>query len=260
MKNIGLNDFDAVLFDLDGTIYYGNDIIDGAKETIEFLKNNGKKVFFITNNSSATRTDILCKLKGMGIECSINDIFNSGYLAVIVAKKMQLNNFFILGSEGLKNEFISNGITVSDSNSCDNLLIGFSKNYTYKDLTNGLEAALRAKYIISCNKERSFSGESKKTMPGGGAMVAAIEWCSNRECDFIVGKPNPLMINEIVHLSGLSRRRILVVGDVYESDIALANNSKTKSILITSDIKTKWNVQTIKSIKELPYYLRESRL
>ena len=45
-----LNDIDVVLFDLDGTIYYGSKIIDGANETIDYFRKNGKKIYFTTNN------------------------------------------------------------------------------------------------------------------------------------------------------------------------------------------------------------------
>ena len=44
--NIKLSDFDAILFDLDGTIYWGTELIPGANDTIAFFRNNGKKVFF----------------------------------------------------------------------------------------------------------------------------------------------------------------------------------------------------------------------
>ena len=50
--NIKLSDFDAILFDLDGTIYWGTELIPGANDTIAFFRNNGKKVFFTTNNST----------------------------------------------------------------------------------------------------------------------------------------------------------------------------------------------------------------
>lgn len=58
-KAFELSDIDAVLFDLDGTIYEGSRIIDGANEAIVYFRDNGKKVFFTTNNSTKTRQQIL---------------------------------------------------------------------------------------------------------------------------------------------------------------------------------------------------------
>ena len=47
-----LKAINAVVFDLDGTIYYGNDIIKGAKETINKMKALNKKVFYLTNRGN----------------------------------------------------------------------------------------------------------------------------------------------------------------------------------------------------------------
>lgn len=66
-----LNDFDVVLFDLDGTIYYGSKIIPGANETIDFFRESGKKIFFTTNNSTKTRAQIYEKLFDMSVNCKL---------------------------------------------------------------------------------------------------------------------------------------------------------------------------------------------
>ena len=45
-------DADLFLFDLDGTVYLGDTPIEGAMETLGKLSAMGKKVCFLTNNSS----------------------------------------------------------------------------------------------------------------------------------------------------------------------------------------------------------------
>ena len=47
----GLHDAEAFLFDLDGTLYLGDRLIDGAVETLGFLRQQGKRIVFLTNNS-----------------------------------------------------------------------------------------------------------------------------------------------------------------------------------------------------------------
>ena len=44
MKKIELSDFDIVLMDLDGTVYFGSKLIPGANEAIDYFRNNGKKI------------------------------------------------------------------------------------------------------------------------------------------------------------------------------------------------------------------------
>ena len=67
MKYIEDKNIRAVLFDLDGTIYYGSKLIPGADEVVRRCRELGKQVYFMTNNSTKTRKQIWEKLTGMGL-------------------------------------------------------------------------------------------------------------------------------------------------------------------------------------------------
>ncbi|MGP1586931.1 MAG: HAD-IIA family hydrolase [Treponemataceae bacterium] len=230
-----LDEFDVVLFDLDGTVYYGSKIIPGANESIKYFRNAGKKIYFATNNSTKTRTQIFEKLSCMGVDCSLEEIFTSGYIAALYAKKNNLKDFYIFGSKNLVLEFNEQGISISKSENAENLLIGYDPAVTYDDLCSALQVALRAKRIIACNKDRTFPGENSKLMPGCGAMAASIEWCANRKCDVIIGKPETFMVETLCRMINKNPDRLLVVGDSYETDIAMAKKAGCKSILISKN-------------------------
>lgn len=239
----------AIAFDLDGTIYYGSKIIDGANEAISYAKSIGLKVFFLTNNSTKTRRQIYEKLTNMGVLCDYEEVYTSGYVASLYAKKERLNNIYIFGSKNLINEFHDVGIDIVDESKAENLLIGYDPDFTYESLTRALHVALKAKKIISCNKERYFPGENAICMPGCGAMVAPIEHCANRESDIIIGKPNPMMLEILCEIHSLENQEILMVGDTYESDIIMAQTKGCPSVLIGSE---KYDDTTcIETIKDL---------
>ncbi len=246
-----IKDIDAVLFDLDGTIYYGSKRIPGANETIAFFRNNGKKVFFTTNNSTKTRQQIYERLIGMGVDCRLEEVLTSGYLATLVAKQRKMKDIYIFGSKNLISEFENQGVVVNQEESAKNLLIGYDPEMTYEDLTKALQVALHAKLIVACNRERVYPGENARMMPGCGAMTAPIEWCANRECDLIVGKPNSLMIELLSKRENISSERLLVVGDTYESDIIMANAAGSLSILLSKERKYNDTV-TVDSIADVP--------
>ncbi len=246
-----LENIDAVLFDLDGTIYYGSKIIPGANETIAFFRNNGKKVFFTTNNSTKTKKQIYERLINMGVDCHLDEVLTSGYLATLVAKQRKMKDIYIFGSKNLIKEFEEQGIVVNQEENAKNLLIGYNPEMTYEDLTKALQVALHAKLIIACNRERVYPGENARMMPGCGAMTAPIEWCANRECDLIVGKPNSLMIEILSKRENIAPERLLVVGDTYESDIIMANAAGSLSILLSKDRKYNDTV-TVDSIADVP--------
>lgn len=245
-----LNGFDIVLFDLDGTIYYGSKIIPGANETIEYFRKAGKKIFFTTNNSTKTRTQIYEKLLDMGVNCKQEEILTSGYLAALYCKKNNLDNVYIFGSKNLINEFNACNIKINQNEDAENLLIGYNPLMTYNDLTSALQVALHAKQIIACNRERTFPGENSRLMPGCGAMTAPLEWCAQRECDIIIGKPNTLMVELLCDQERLSSDRFLIIGDTYESDILMADRIGARSILIDESFSHQ-NCLTAKNIYEV---------
>ena len=240
----------AVLFDLDGTVYYGNKIIPGANDTITFFRNQGIKVYFATNNSTKTRRQIFERLCGMGVDCRLEEVLTSGYLAALYALRRGLKDILIFGSHNLVEEFESLGVTVSHDGSAENLLIGYNPDMTYEDLTTAVRVAFSAKRVIACNRERTFPGEGAKIFPGCGAMTAPVEWCANRSCDVIIGKPSPFMIEMVIEEDGIDASQILIVGDSYESDIAMAMAAGCDAVLISdSDYD---DVQTVASIRDVP--------
>lgn len=218
------NSITTIIFDLDGTLYCGDKPVKNAAYTINQLRKIGIQVLFLTNNSVKTREEIKDKLQSMNIPCSVDEIFTSGYMAVLYAQNKKLTDIYICGSDGLKEEFKNAGFTNINSKDAKNLVIGYDPNFSYKELTTAFSIALHAKHIIACNKERFFPGENNKLFPGCAAMVAPIEFCSNRTADVVVGKPSPQMLKLVCHKFNLQPNQLLMVGDTYESDILMAQN------------------------------------
>lgn len=245
-----LSEKKAVLFDLDGTVYYGSKIIPGANDTITFFRDRGIRVYFATNNSTKTRKQIFERLCGMGVDCRLEEVLTSGYLAALYALRKGLKDIHIFGSPNLVEEFENLGVTVSHDGTAENLLIGYNPDMTYEDLTMAVRVALNAKRIIACNREKVFPGEGAKLFPGCGAMTAPVEWCANRSCDVVVGKPSTFMIETVMEEDGLGVDELLMVGDSYESDIAMARAAGCDAILISSDERD--GVLTAASIREIP--------
>lgn len=256
-EKYSLDEIDVVMFDLDGTVYYGSQIIPGANETIRFFRKAGKTVVFTTNNSTKTRKQIYERLKKMGVDCCLNEVVTAGFLAAEYVKNSELQNVYIFGSINLMDEFREMGLTTKQDETAENLLIGYNPDMNYSALTEALQVALHAKCIIACNKERTFPGEGAKIMPGCGAMTAPIEWCAKRPCDLVIGKPNTFMVKYVSERFNVSKKRILVIGDTYESDVQMANNAGSKAILI--DQFEKDDTIVVKTIASVPdVFIKES--
>ena len=256
---LDMKDIDVVLFDLDGTVYYGPNIIPGANETIAFFRDHGVRVFFATNNSTKTRAQIHQRLINMGVDCSVEEVLTSGYLAARYAKQHKLEKLYIFGSPNLIDEFESQGVHVEQSEDAENLLIGYDPEMTYAGLTEAVRVAMKAKCVMACNKERVYPGKDAKLMPGCGAMTAPVEWCARRECDVIIGKPNTLMADLIAAECDVNKARILMVGDTYDSDVRMALRAGCKAIHIAAKVLDDC-VPTVATIADIPAIVEPIKL
>lgn len=237
----------GVLFDLDGTVYYGDKLIDGADKVINRFKEQGKTVLFMTNNSAKSKERIYEKLIGMGIKCKTEDVYTSGYAAVYYSKLKGYDNVYVFGTDELREEFLKHGIRHSEQ--ADIIVVGFDTEFNYEKLTMALEAALNAKYIIACNLEKNYPGNNAKRMPGCGAMVGALEGALGRKADYIVGKPSPLLLDIICREQGFAKNELLVIGDTFSSDIEMADKYGCKSIYIGNEQHK--NTTTVSKIREI---------
>lgn len=251
MHGLIWDEIEIVMFDLDGTIYYGEKIIPGANDVVKRFRECGKKVYFTTNNSTKTRKQIFERLIKMGVDVSEDEVLSSGYLAAQYAKKHEFDNIYILGSDDLISEFHNLGVEVYQKEDAKNLLIGYYPNITYDDMTTAVRVAINADNIIACNKERVYPGKDAKLFPGCGAMTSIIEWCANRECDLVIGKPNTMMITYLCNINKINSSQVLVIGDTYESDIIMANEAGSQSILIGYKDKYVRSVDKISDILDM---------
>ena len=246
-----MNKPQAVLMDLDGTVYAGSSFIPGASEVIQLIRSNGVRLYFFTNNSEKTRKEIADKLVNMGVPCIEEDIVSSGYIAVDLVKERNLEGVFVSGSDSFRKEFIDAGINLSDEYNCKTLIIGMDSKYDFQKMTMAVNAAIHADRIIACNVERIFPVENGTVRPGCGAMVASVEYCSRKTTDMIVGKPERYMMDYVCKLENITPDMVLVIGDTFESDTMMAIKCGAHNILIGTNDKAEFCIAETKGITKI---------
>jgi HAD superfamily hydrolase (TIGR01450 family) len=225
----------AIAFDLDGTIYFGNRVADGAIDIVNYFKDKGIKIVYFTNNSVSTRQQVYLKLAEMGFDLKISDVYTSGYACALFVKELGLKYVYCLGSNGLKEELQNQMIyAVEDCNQVDGMVIGLDKQFNYQKLGRGLNMWRPGVRVIACNRDKNYPIENGQLMPGCGAIVAALECATGKTVDDIVGKPHVFMIKLVTRDLCLDHNSILVVGDTDESDIEMARRFGCPSVLVTN--------------------------
>jgi 4-nitrophenyl phosphatase len=234
-----LNNIKAIAFDLDGTIYYGDRLIEGVSDLFKFLKEENIKIFYFTNNSRKSRREIYEKLLHMGFELKLQDIYNSTSATALYLMEHNIKHVYCLGSEGLIEELTDKNINITDNpQEVKALIIGLHHDFDYARLAKAINIVIKSNCkIIACNRDRTYPVEDNKLMPGCGAIVAAVEEALCRKIDFLVGKPHTYMIELLAKDWNFQRNEIMIVGDSIETDIEMAKRYRCQSILISPEKK-----------------------
>lgn len=237
-----LEPFDLFVFDLDGVVYKGPEVIPGAVETIQALRDAGKRLTFNTNNSSRTRETYVEVLAGMGIPASQDDIFTSAYLVSLRLQELKSGaTVYLVGQKGFLEELRIGGFKVLNEgpeledliNSIDFVAVGWDNEFNYRKLTLAKWAIDGGARFIASNDDRTLPNPGRD-LPGAGTMVAAISTCTGKSPDEIVGKPNPRGLELVCRRFQTEPRRSVMVGDRLETDI-LAGNRAGFFTIFTSD-------------------------
>ena len=244
-------------FDLDGTLYLGENLVPGAVELIDYLR-KGYRIAFFTNNSSKTAGEVHEKLNRLGIKCEVNEVYASSSVSALYLKEAGLNDLYVIGSKSFRSELESKGLRIVESDLAKNLVVGLDFDFNYKKIADALSILLKGGKFIACNEDPYFPAGEGKYAPGCGAMVGAIAASANRGPDFIIGKPHTYILSIIAKAYKARQDEIVIVGDSYESDVMMALNYGSKAILVKpkSNLKNE-DVLEIGSLDKTLTYIKE---
>ena len=226
------------LFDMDGTLYLGDEIFDGAVELMEDLPALGKKYIYLTNNSSRAGTDYITRLKGFGFPCEAENVFTSG-----MATGMYLNQnypgakVYLVGTQAFRRELLSYGIHLVEEEA-EIVVVGFDTELVYEKLNKACHFLRRGATFIAANPDWVCPMPKGEVLPDCGSMCALLTHSSGKEPTYI-GKPNRNMVDIIAKQRGLTNDKICCVGDRLYTDIAVAQNAGSVSVCVLSGECTK---------------------
>lgn len=100
------------IFDLDGTLWRGWEAIPGAVETVNLLRAEGSQIRYLTNNSSTERKDYVHKLRGLGFEASVEEVYSSATGSASRLVELGMRTVHVLGEPGLVNTLREAGLVV----------------------------------------------------------------------------------------------------------------------------------------------------
>jgi 4-nitrophenyl phosphatase len=218
--------------DLDGTIFKGQTLIDGVKEGLLKIINEGIEIYYTTNNSSQTPSEIKDKLEYL---LQLNIDISKIITPLVIFQNLYSNNktnIFIYGSDNLKNYIKNLNINVTSLENSELVLIGRKEENNFSEINEIIKNVSLGKNILSLNKDLTFPTEFGEK-PGNGAVVKIIE----DELSINI----PTLGKSGDHYSSYFIQNKItvnyVIGDRVDTDIIFGKNLNAKTFLVSSGIK-----------------------
>lgn len=248
---------DAVIFDLDGTVYLGDAALPGAVEGIAALRQRGVRTMFVSNKPLEPRQAYAAKLTRLGIPTPADDVITSAFvLAHYLSEHGRDLRYYVLGEENLRQELRDAGLlivdelagqdpkNVLDPEGIDAVVVALDRTLDYRKLNTAYQALRRGARYFATNADDTCP------MPGGaipdaGATLAALHQLVKRSPELVAGKPSPLILRAALERTGVSAQRSIMVGDRLETDLRMGQEAGMLTAVPLTGVSTREDIERL---------------
>ncbi|MFC9768061.1 HAD-IIA family hydrolase [Rhodococcus jostii] len=227
--------YDALLLDLDGTLYQGPQEIPGAREA---LAAGEQSCYYVTNNASRSPGEVAEHLTELGFDADESTVVTSSQSAArLLAENVAPDSpVLIVGTEALADEVRNVGLRPvrSFEDAPAAVVQGHSPTTDWAILAEATLAIRAGAVWVAANLDSTLPTERGLVL-GNGSMVAALRTATSRE-PLVAGKPAAPLMEDAMRRCGCARP--LVVGDRLDTDIEGANNVGLDSLLVLTGVST----------------------
>ena len=224
----------AILFDLDGVFYQGNQPIAGTAEIIKWVKEKNIPHLFVTNTSSRPRSELVTKLAGFGLQTEINHIFTPAIATLSWLNKNHIQQDIALYiPQQTKMDFAEIKEWKSDYTKPSSIVIGdlgFAWNY---ELMNKIFRQLMTQPVpplIALGMTRYWQAEDGLRLDIA-PFIKALEHASGVKA-IVMGKPAQTFFDAAIDQLGINAKDVVMIGDDIVGDIKGAQDSGLKGWLV----------------------------
>nr|PNR59316.1 hypothetical protein PHYPA_002107 [Physcomitrium patens] len=272
-----IDSVETFIFDCDGVIWKGDSLIDGVPETLDMLRSMGKRLVFVTNNSTKSRKQYGKKFESLGLSVSAEEIFASSFAAAAYLKSMKFptdKKVYIIGEAGIQLELKQAGINyiggpedgdkridltpgqlMEHDHDVGAVVVGFDRYLNYYKLQYAT-LCIRENpgcMFIATNCDAVIHLTDAQEWAGGGSMVGAIKGSTKKE-PLVVGKPSTFMMDCLASEFNIKTSQICMVGDRLDTDILFGQNGGCATLLVLSGVTTLETLQSSENKIQPDFY------
>ena len=229
--------FEGYVFDLDGTLYLGDQLLPGAAQTVASIRESGSRVAFLTNKPLESPADYAAKLTELGIPAAAHEVVSStDALLRYLDRHAKGTRILPIAEPLLVGLLRDQGFAIvdpatDDPTTADLVVVSWDRTFDYPRLLAAFRAVRAGARIVATNPD-PFCPTPDGDLPDCAAMLAAIEASTGARAEAIVGKPSPHMAETLLDRLALSPNDTLLVGDRLMTDVLMAREAGMVSALV----------------------------
>lgn len=252
-----------LLVDLDGVVYRGTVPVPGVAALLAERAASGDDIVYVTNNSMHYRADYVTRLAAMGAPVSADRVVSAPRATAlyIAEREPTVRRVLTVGASGLDRELRDVGLDVvaaahaaermaregldgwTASGNPEAVVVGLDPQLTYLRVAAAADCIRAGARFIATNRDPVYPTE-RGLRPGAGSVVAAIEVASGVS-PLVIGKPEPLLMEEAARAVGEDPGVAVVIGDGLLTDVAAARAVGARSVLMLTGVSTRTDVETL---------------
>ncbi len=212
----------AFIFDLDGCVYTGNTLVPGVQAFLQELREKGRRVLFLTNNSREAGGELQAKLVRLGVSADREEILSAvEIVGPVVRERFGPSRVLAIGAETLRQLLREAGHTLVSLEAYRDarvVVLGHDFAFDYRKLTAASRAVASGAAFLAVNLDPRLPVEDGGFLPGCGTIAEAVATAAGVRPE-VVGKPEPHIFRMALHRLGLPPEATAMIGDSLASDV-----------------------------------------
>jgi len=228
--------YQALFFDLSGVLFEGQQVISGASDIVQYARDTGLTLRFVTNTASKCQQQVIDQLAGFNIPIAPSELFSAPQAAKSYIQARNLRPYCII-NDALATDFSD---IAQDNPNC--VLIGESKDkLNFANLNKAFLLCRQGLPLIAIGKNKYYKSAEGLCLEAG-AFIHGLEWASGQPA-IIMGKPSTEFFKQVVASTPFKAEQCLMIGDDIQGDVIAATQAGLNACLVktgkfqTSDVE-----------------------
>ena len=224
----------ALLIDLDGVIYQGGELIDGAIEALDWIRQQQIPHLYVTNTTSRPRTALLEKFQSLGFSARLDEVMTPVVAATQWLGEHRMRRVALFVPPATQQDFQDvDAVALDQAGPVDAVVIGdLGSAWDFQLLNRAFQLLMQEPQpkLIALGMTRYWRGKNGLQLDVA-PFIKALEHAASCEA-IVVGKPATAFFDASLAKMACSADRALMIGDDIVGDVDAAQRCGIRGIQV----------------------------